>query len=123
MEKRLKELSEIHCFIEGIDKEVSVILQGLKWDKRRLLEDVPKATCSYDKSHKLPPDRKEFHEMQCFLKSHGYDKDDLLLPDPLDINANTLIKFDKQAVITIINNASCSDPLFKEFKCMFFRRH
>lgn len=38
MDARQKELAEIKSYIEGIDKEVTMILQSLQWDRKHLIE-------------------------------------------------------------------------------------
>lgn len=38
MEARVKYLSQIKAYIEDVDKEVTMILQSLQWDRKRLLE-------------------------------------------------------------------------------------
>ncbi|CAG5011110.1 unnamed protein product [Parnassius apollo] len=114
METRLHELSQIHRYIEGLDKEVTMVLQNLQWDRKRLLEGWPMSICSYNHNHRLPPDKKKSHEKECFLKSQGYMKDDQFLPDPLDANANTLVKLNTDNINSIINYASSADHLFKK---------
>ncbi|CAG5011114.1 unnamed protein product [Parnassius apollo] len=120
METRLHELSQIHRYIEGLDKEVTMVLQNLQWDRKRLLEGWPMSICSYNHNHRLPPDKKKSHEKECFLKSQGYMKDDQFLPDPLDANANTLVKLNTDNINSIINYASSADHLFKKVVIVFF---
>lgn len=38
MEIRHKVLSELDSFIKGVDQQVTIILQNLQWDRKRLLE-------------------------------------------------------------------------------------
>ncbi|CAK1582370.1 unnamed protein product [Parnassius mnemosyne] len=114
METRLNDLSQIHRYIESLDKEVTMILQNLQWDRKRLLEGWPMTICSYNQNHRLPPDKKKSHEKECFLKSQGYMKEDQFLPDPLDPNANTLVKLNTDNINSIINYASSTDHLFKK---------
>lgn len=52
-------------------------------------------TCRYDFNHKVPPDKTAEHEKECFLRQNGYSKDDQLLPDPVDLESNTLVKLSK----------------------------
>lgn len=49
--------------------------------------------CKYDSNHRIPIDKKDCHEAQCHLSKLGYTKEDILLPDPVDPNALTLVKF------------------------------
>lgn len=37
METRLKQLDQLHSFVEEVDKDVTLILQNLQWDRKHLL--------------------------------------------------------------------------------------
>ncbi|KPJ12224.1 U11/U12 small nuclear ribonucleoprotein 48 kDa protein [Papilio machaon] len=113
METRLKQLDQLHSFVEGVDKDLTLTLQNLQWDRKNLLSRLPMVTCRYNNNHKLPLEKAESHQTKCFMKLQGYSEDDELLPEPLDINANTLVKLSTQQIITILNDASRCDPMFK----------
>lgn len=38
MDARERDLSQINAYIENVDKEVTMILQSLQWDRKHLLE-------------------------------------------------------------------------------------
>ncbi|KAL0841679.1 hypothetical protein ABMA28_013953 [Loxostege sticticalis] len=114
METRKEELLQLQSHIKEIDAEFTLILQHLQWDRKHLLQDSPKAICKYDANHRVTQESKEIHEEQCRLAHNGYSKDDKMLPDPIDNNAKTLIKLDKNDINQIIAQASNADPSFKK---------
>ncbi|XP_013182435.1 PREDICTED: uncharacterized protein LOC106128544 isoform X1 [Papilio xuthus] len=113
METRLKQLDQLRSFVGGVEKDLTMILQNLQWDRKNLLSDLAMETCRYNNNHKLPLEKVEFHQKRCFMKLQGYSEDDELLPEPLDIHANTLVKLSTQQIIAILNDASRCDPMFK----------
>lgn len=58
--------------------------------------------CKYDENHRVPKDSIEKHEQQCLMANHGYSTEDVMLPEPLDANVNTLVKLSKCLIVTII---------------------
>lgn len=63
--------------------------------------------CKYVAEHRIPLHSVDAHEKQCYLTQLGYSKDDVLLPDPIDPNANTVVKLSmKLFIIYIIDNFS-----------------
>lgn len=58
--------------------------------------------CKYDENHRVPKDSIEKHEQQCLMSNHGYSTEDVMLPEPLDANVNTLVKLSKCLIVTII---------------------
>ncbi|XP_075992958.1 uncharacterized protein LOC142987892 isoform X2 [Anticarsia gemmatalis] len=113
MEKRMEELSKLRSYTDEIDKELTMILQSLQWDRKHILQHPAMSTCTYESNHCIPQDKLKEHEEQCLLRQHGYVKEDLLLPEPLDINCNTVIKLSKEDITKIIDNAAKLDPTFK----------
>ncbi|XP_023952397.2 U11/U12 small nuclear ribonucleoprotein 48 kDa protein [Bicyclus anynana] len=113
MFSRQEQLSEIQSFIKDVDKEVTMILQSLQWDRKLLLQAKPKETCKYNVNHKIPPVSLEEHEEKCVLKCQGYAPDDVFLPDVFDPNSSTVIKLSSENIQDVINYASKTDPLFK----------
>ncbi|XP_045785572.1 U11/U12 small nuclear ribonucleoprotein 48 kDa protein-like [Maniola jurtina] len=112
MSSRQEELSELQNYIKEVDKEVTMILQSLQWDRKQLLQSKPKRTCKYDSNHKVPPEKLEEHEAKCALKSQGYADDDIFLPDVLDANSSTVLKLSSENIKDIINYASKTNPVF-----------
>ncbi|KAJ8725343.1 hypothetical protein PYW08_003526 [Mythimna loreyi] len=92
MEQRREQLRDLKTYIKGIDDEVSTILQTLEWDRKQLLQSTALVACKYDANHKIPPDKTEEHEKECVLRQNGYSKEDQFLPDPLDLESDTLVK-------------------------------
>ncbi|XP_049867124.1 NKAP family protein-like isoform X2 [Pectinophora gossypiella] len=113
MSTRETDLSHLHSYIEGMDKEITMILQSLQWDQKHLLEGIPLVACKHDSTHKVPPDKKEDHEIDCLLRSQGYSKEDILLPEVIDSSVHTLVKLSKNDIDHLIHSAALSDPLFK----------
>lgn len=95
MSSRQEQLSDLRNYIKEIDKEVTMILQSLQWDRKHLLQCPPKRTCKYDTNHAVPPEKLKEHEDKCVLKSQGYAEGDTFLPDVFDANANTVLKLSK----------------------------
>ncbi|XP_069365577.1 U11/U12 small nuclear ribonucleoprotein 48 kDa protein-like isoform X2 [Maniola hyperantus] len=112
MSSRQEELSELQNYIKEVDKEVTMILQSLQWDRKQLLQSKPKRTCKFDTNHKVPPEKLEEHEAKCALKSQGYADDDMFLPDVLDTNSSTVLKLSSENIKDIINYASKTNPVF-----------
>ncbi|XP_047988688.1 serine/threonine-protein kinase fray2-like isoform X2 [Leguminivora glycinivorella] len=100
VEKRRAELSELSSYIQTVDNDVTMILQSLQWDRKHLIESSPLISCKHDRNHRVPPDKKEDHEQQCYLRSLGYSKEDWLLPEPLDANASTLVTLSRGSTDT-----------------------
>ncbi|XP_063378593.1 RNA-binding protein 25-like [Cydia fagiglandana] len=114
IDKRRTELLELSSYIQTVDNDVTMILQSLQWDRRHLIEAAPLISCKYDRNHRVPQDKMEAHEKECYLRSLGYSKEDLLLPEPLDVNAKTLVTLSKNDVQNIIEYAAKVDPTFKK---------
>ncbi|XP_063360086.1 RNA-binding protein 25-like [Cydia amplana] len=112
--KRRTELLELSSYIQTVDNDVTMILQSLQWDRKHLIGAAPLISCKYDTNHRVPPDKMEAHEKECYLRSLGYSKEDLLLPEPLDANAKTLVTLSKNDVQNIIEYAAKVDPTFKK---------
>lgn len=55
--------------------------------------------CKHDKNHRIPEGKFNIHEKQCLLMKNGYRKEDMMLPDPLNAEANTLVKLSKYILI------------------------
>ncbi|KAJ2952427.1 hypothetical protein O0L34_g6731 [Tuta absoluta] len=113
MEKRQEKLSELQNYIAGVDKEITMILQSLQWDRKHLLESDSLVPCSYDAGHRVPPDKRGAHEETCLLRRQGYAADDRMLPETLDDRAPTVVTFSKEEITQIVNQAAQSDPSFK----------
>lgn len=113
MDIRREELYKIRSYTNEIDKDLTMILQTLQWDRKYILEHQTMASCLYDPNHKVLIDKGEEHQQKCLLQHNGYTKNEKLLPDPLDTDASTLIKLNKNDIKAIIDNASRSDPMFK----------
>ncbi|XP_048479690.1 serine/arginine-rich splicing factor 11-like [Plutella xylostella] len=111
--KRNLDLQNLQSYLQTVDKEVTMVLQSLQWDRKHLLEGKDLVSCSHDPNHKIPPDKREEHERNCILSSHGYSREDDLLPDPVDPHAPTLVKHSKMEIQSIIQGASNSAPSFK----------
>ncbi|KAG7307032.1 hypothetical protein JYU34_007164 [Plutella xylostella] len=111
--KRNLDLQNLQSYLQTVDKEVTMVLQSLQWDRKHLLEGKDLVSCSHDPNHKVPPDKREQHERNCILSSHGYSRADDLLPDPVDPHAPTLVKHSKMEIQSIIQKASNSAPCFK----------
>ncbi|CAH1646359.1 unnamed protein product [Spodoptera littoralis] len=114
MDKRRDDLTELKSYTEKVDNDLTMILQSLQWDRKNLLQNPVLCTCRYDSNHKIPPDTIEKHEKICFLRENGYSKEDQMLPEPLDANANTLVKLKKEDIQEMIANASRADITFKK---------
>ncbi|XP_063619941.1 RNA-binding protein 25-like [Cydia splendana] len=114
IDKRRTELLELSSYIQTVDNDVTMILQSLQWDRRHLIEAAPLISCKYDRNHRVPPDKMEAHEKECYLRSLGYSKKDLLLPEPLDANGKTLVTLSKNDIQNIIEYAAKVDPTFKK---------
>ncbi|CAH2086955.1 unnamed protein product [Euphydryas editha] len=116
MESRQEQLSQLRDFIKEAEKEVTLILQTLQWDRNTLMQEIktnPMVICKYDSNHRIPVEKQKEHEEKCFLKSQGYKLDDMFLPDPLYPDGKTLIKLTSDEIKQIIDAASKKDPLFK----------
>ncbi|CAG4906461.1 unnamed protein product [Colias eurytheme] len=111
---RQNELSDLKSYIKNIDKEITLILQSLQWNRGTLISEKPPVTCALNMAHKVPLENKAKHEEQCWLKSLGYYAQDKLLPEPLDPNANTIVKLGPNDIKLIIDTASNNDPSFKK---------
>ncbi|CAH0718686.1 unnamed protein product, partial [Brenthis ino] len=114
MESSHKYLSELRDYIDKIDNEVTMILQSLQWDRNTLLQAKETVVCKYDSNHIIPIEKIQKHEEKCSIKSKGYSQEDILLPEPLDPSACTLVKFTSDNINDIIENAAKCDPLFKK---------
>lgn len=114
--KRRTELLQLSSYIQTVDNDVTMILQSLQWDRKHLIEASPLISCKHDRNHRVPPDKMEAHEKECYLRSLGYSKEDLLLPEPLDANAKTLVTLSKNDIQNIIEYAAKVDPTFKKGK-------
>ncbi|XP_032514006.2 U11/U12 small nuclear ribonucleoprotein 48 kDa protein isoform X1 [Danaus plexippus] len=110
---RLKQLSDLQKDIKDIDKDITLILQSLQWDRKHLLESKKMVTCKYNSNHRIPGDTINKHEEKCLLKSQGYHDEELFLLEPLDPNADTVVKFSADNINDIISYAMNTDPLFK----------
>ncbi|CAG9783455.1 unnamed protein product [Diatraea saccharalis] len=113
MESREKELKNVQTFIGKIDTEVTMILQQLQWDRSSLLEKPSMVTCKYNSNHRIPAEKRDIHETECYFRTNGYSNEDVLLPDPVDSNAGILIKLDKNDIKSLIDQAAKADPTFK----------
>ncbi|XP_059061235.1 U11/U12 small nuclear ribonucleoprotein 48 kDa protein-like [Achroia grisella] len=114
MEIRQKQLMDLKLYVQDVEAEVTMILQSLQWDRKGLTQNGCMESCKYDINHRIPTHTKVEHEKQCLLKHLGYSKEDVLLPDPPDVNANTLVTLNKCDIQKIINAASNSDPSFRK---------
>lgn len=114
MDKRQEELTKLQSYTNKVDNDLTMILQSLQWDRKTLIQNPVLGTCRYDSKHKIPPDKTDEHEKVCFLRDNGYSKEDQLLPEPLDANANTLVTLKKEDIQQIIANASRADITFKK---------
>ncbi|CAG9585887.1 unnamed protein product [Danaus chrysippus] len=110
---RSKQLSDLQEDIKDIDKDITLILQSLQWDRKHLLQSKKMVTCKYNNNHQIPEDTRSKHEEKCLLKSQGYHDEELFLPEPLDPNADTVVKFSADNINAIISYAMNTDPLFK----------
>ncbi|XP_022820164.1 zinc finger CCCH domain-containing protein 13-like [Spodoptera litura] len=114
MDKRREDLTKLKSYTQKVDNDLTMILQSLQWDRKNLLQNPVLCTCRYDSNHNIPPDKIEKHEKICFLRENGYSKEDQMLPEPLDANANTLVKLKKDDIQEMITNASRADITFKK---------
>ncbi|KAM3961853.1 U11/U12 small nuclear ribonucleoprotein 48 kDa protein [Aphomia sociella] len=115
MDMRQKQLADLRLYIQDAETEVTMILQSLQWDRKGLLANDSLVTCKYDANHRIPIQSKEEHENQCRIQHLGYSREDILLPDPPDPKAKTLVTFSKHDIQQIINAAPNTDvPLTKE---------
>lgn len=120
MDKRQEELTKLQSYTNKVDNDLTMILQSLQWDRKTLIQNPVLGTCRYDSKHKIPPDKTDEHEKVCFLRDNGYSKEDQLLPEPLDANANTLVTLKKEDIQQIIANASRADITFKKVYRKFY---
>ncbi|CAH0604470.1 unnamed protein product [Chrysodeixis includens] len=114
MDGRKEYLTKLQLYTEEVDEEITMILNSLQWDKNHLLQHPVMVSCAYNPDHKMPPDKIDEHERQCFFSLNGYTRDELLLPDPPDTDGGTLVKLSKEDIVQIIENAARSDPMFKK---------
>ncbi|XP_022124389.2 U11/U12 small nuclear ribonucleoprotein 48 kDa protein isoform X2 [Pieris rapae] len=70
-------------------------------------------TCTHDTAHKISSKKSKEHEEQCWLRIQGYTPEEKLLPEPLNSNANAIVKLNSKDINFIIENASKTDPEFK----------
>lgn len=100
---RQTELSNLKEFLSYGNKEITMLLQNLQWNRQTLnsVRDSflliirvsihnftnyfltfkrPMVTCSYDGAHKIPNNKLKEHEEYCMLKSQEYSKDEKLFP-------------------------------------------
>ncbi|XP_038215345.1 U11/U12 small nuclear ribonucleoprotein 48 kDa protein-like [Zerene cesonia] len=111
---RQSELSDLKSYIKDVDNEITLILQSLQWNRSTLISGKPSVACAFDMTHKVPPENKATHEEKCWLKKQGYNAQDKMLPDPLDPNANTVVKLGPDDIKLIIETASNNNPNFKK---------
>ncbi|CAB3252122.1 unnamed protein product [Arctia plantaginis] len=116
MDVRIEELNKLRSYTEEIDKDLTMILQSVQWDRKQILQHPAMVSCKYDVNHKICPDNIERHEQECVLRLHGYSQDDQFLPHPLSSSASTLMKLGKEDILHIIDKAAHSDPTFKKGK-------
>ncbi|XP_050345294.1 U11/U12 small nuclear ribonucleoprotein 48 kDa protein-like [Nymphalis io] len=114
MESRQEYVSQLRDFINEVDTEVTIILQNLQWDKDKLKQADSLVACKYDTNHRVSLKKQKEHEEQCYRKSQGYQPNDVFLPEALESNAKTIVKFTSDQIQQIIDSASKNDPLFKK---------
>ncbi|KAG6461048.1 U11/U12 small nuclear ribonucleoprotein 48 kDa protein [Manduca sexta] len=108
MNKRESDLADIKSFIAETDKELTLLLQSLQWDRQHLLQGKPLVQCKYDPGHRIPEEIKEKHEEQCFYKKEGYNEDELL-PEPFDSSADTLVKLSNAEIHKMLCESTIAD--------------
>ncbi|XP_045485230.1 uncharacterized protein LOC110999578 isoform X3 [Pieris rapae] len=113
---RHTELTDLKAFIYRSDNEITMILQSLQWNRQFLVSNAEMKTCTHDTAHKISSKKSKEHEEQCWLRIQGYTPEEKLLPEPLNSNANAIVKLNSKDINFIIENASKTDPEFKRVK-------
>ncbi|XP_041977578.1 uncharacterized protein DDB_G0283697-like isoform X2 [Aricia agestis] len=111
---RQEQVSNLQNFLKGVDKDITMILQNLQWDRSSFSkEQIPLTKCKYNEDHKVSLSKLREHEEMCFLKQNDYGPDDVLLPELLDIKSPTVVKFNSNDIKEIVDNAASKEPMFK----------
>ncbi|CAF4843142.1 unnamed protein product [Pieris macdunnoughi] len=111
---RHTELTDLEAFISRSNNEITMILQSLQWNRQILVSNAEIETCAYDTAHKISTKKSKEHEEQCWLRIQGYAQEEKLLPEPLNSNAQAIVKLNSKDINLIIANASKNDPAFKK---------
>ncbi|GBP56845.1 hypothetical protein EVAR_41481_1 [Eumeta japonica] len=114
MNSRKEQLDEFRNYLKQTDFEMTMVLQNLQWDRKNLLKDQDMQICKYNTGHRIPTAEIETHEKKCYLKSYGYLNQDLLLPDPVNLDSRTLVKLSHEDIKQIIFNVSNSNNVLRK---------
>ncbi|CAK1552696.1 unnamed protein product [Leptosia nina] len=114
LSKRREDLNDLQSFLSSCDKEVTMILQSLQWDRNNLNTDQVMKTCMHNDGHRLPANKKREHESKCCLKIQGYGEEDVMFQEPFDCNADTVVKLSTNKIKNIIEEAAKTEPNFRK---------
>ncbi|XP_071450820.1 U11/U12 small nuclear ribonucleoprotein 48 kDa protein-like [Hetaerina americana] len=111
LEKRKAQLKILNRYISDARGIVFDVTKQLQWDVKSLDQKQEMVCCPFDDGHVVPKSSLQRHVECCKLSKQCYHPEDIPFPPvPVDLNASSVLKVDKDLQVSILRQAKEKNP-------------